>query len=192
MNTDEKKQWWDQLEDQWKKAYNEAFFNKGMVLVSPTTEELDLLLSSPALRIVGPTGSYSNLSFQLTNFSGVHRLDALETLVLTDHKVPGLEGLGHLPKLRGFFIFNNQLKSLEGLEVMTTLEELYVNANELEDLEPLAQLPALTELNCAYNKIRSIPLPPNLKKLYCLPNDELPDAEIIRIERQEGILCRRG
>ncbi len=192
MNTEERKKWWDGLEEQWKRAFNEALFNRTDTTETPSDEELDLLLTSPVLRLVGPGGSYGNLSFKLTNPSGVQALTALETLVLTDHELESVQELTNLIDIKALFLFNNKLKSLEGLENMKKLDQLYVNDNELEDLTPISELPSLTVLNCAYNKIKEMPLPPKIKELYCLPNPELSDAEVIRIERNKGIRCRRG
>ncbi len=192
MNKEERKKWWEGLEDQWKKAFNEALFNRTDSTNMLSNEELDLLLTSPALRLVGPGGSYGNMSFKLTNLSGVQALKAVETMVLTDHELESVEELTSLTNIKALFLFNNKLKSLKGLENMEKLEQLYVNVNELEDLTPISKLESLKVLNCAQNNIRAIALPPKVKELYCLPNDDLPDSEIIRIERHKGIRCRRG
>jgi hypothetical protein len=192
MNLKKKIGWWEQLEEQWKKAFNEAYLNKGPVTAPPSSEELDLLLTAPVLRIVGPDGSHPNLSFQLTNCSGVAQLKEIGLLVLMSHEISKLDGVERLSKLKSAYLSNNKLKSLRGLEKCTSLEELYVNANELTDLNAIAKLPSLRVLNCAFNEIKAVPLPPQLKELYCLPNDHLPDSEVIRIEQKEGIRCRRG
>lgn len=184
--------WWEQLELQWKKAYNETVFNRRTIEDMPTAEELDYLLSSPVLRMVGPKGSHPNMSFELTNLSGLNGMKEVQILVITDHQISTTIGLESLTQLKSIFLANNQLQSLEGLEALTALEELHVNANFLKDLTPIGKLSSLRLLNCANNQLASIVLPKNIKELYCLPNDELPDSEIIRIERNKGIRCRRG
>jgi hypothetical protein len=188
----DKKKWWDALEPQWKKAYNETVLNKGPVEAPPTEEELDYLLTSPVLRLVGPGGSHPNMSFQLTNLSGLPGMKDLEILVVTDHQINDTQDLASLTRLKSLFLANNGLKSLKGLEKLAALEQLHVNVNLIEDLSPISQLSSLNLLNCAHNQISVLDIPKSVKKLFCLPNDELPDAEIIRIERNKGLLCRRG
>jgi len=192
MNLKKKRSWWEQLEEQWKKAFNEAYLNKGPVTEIPSSEEIDLLLTAPVLRIVGPGGSSPNLSFTLTNCSGVSQLKEIGLLVLMNHEIRKLDGVERLSKLKSAYLSNNKLKSLRGLEKCTALEELFVNVNELTDLNILAKHPSLRVLNCAFNQIKAVPLPPKIKELYCLPNDHLPDSEVIRIEQKEGIRCRKG
>ncbi len=186
------KKWWEQLEPQWKKAYNEAVLNIGPVEDIPTAEQLEYLLSSPVLRMVGPKGSHPNMSFELTNLSGLTGMKEVHLLVITDHQLDSTENLSSLPQLKSVFLANNQLPNLKGLEQLSELEELHVNSNLLEDLSPISELSSLRLLNCAYNNIKALTIPKNIKKLFCLPNDELPDSEIIRIERNRGIRCRRG
>lgn len=189
---DDKHSWWEKLEPQWKKAYNETIFNKGPKEETPSAKELDDLLSIQVLRMVGPQGSHSNISFELTNLSGLPGLDKLQILIVTDHQISSVEELSLLAELRSIFLIHNQLKSLKGLESLNKLEMLHVNVNFLEDLAPISELSSLRLLNCAYNKLNTLSIPKNIKELYCLPNEDLPDSEIIRIERNKGIRCRRG
>lgn len=184
--------WWKGLEDQWKKAFNASFFNKGSIVDTPNEKELQELGESAVIRIAGPGAPYPNLGFELSNLSGIKKLYHLETLIVTHHQIKDVFPLEKLEKLKSVFLNNNHIGSLVGMEKLDKLTELYIQDNMIQDIEPISKLKSLLLLNCVANRISELPLPPHLKELYCLPNENMTDREILRIENRLGIRCRRA
>ena len=81
------KEWWDSLESQWKKAFNEAVLGNGPIENRPTRTEMESIHSAPAFRFAGPRAPYPNMSFELSNMTGLEKLDQVETLVVTFHSI---------------------------------------------------------------------------------------------------------
>lgn len=191
------KDWWTLLESQWKKAFNEAILGNGPIETRPTEREMQTILDGPALRFAGPGAPFPNMSFELTNLSGLAPFSKLETLVVVFHKLENLQGIEHLEALNGLFVYNCGLHSLKGIEKLTTLEQLYASSNQLTDLKAIKQLTNLKELQVAYNQLTSLEgvtskHTSKMKNFACLPNADLPDREIIRVENRLGIRCQRG
>ncbi len=192
------RKWWQDLELQWKFAYNEAVFGKGPTIEPPRDEELMLLLiRADTLRFAGPLAHNPNITTPLTNLSGLIPLYHLKYLSLTHMKVSGLTELRRHTQLEHLFVYNNQLTSLDGIEGMLNLKDLYFQNNQIQDLTPIARLTNLHTIYASGNKINKInglsdKHGDNLRKFYILPNDDLPDREIIRTQNEVGIICRTG
>lgn len=191
------KEWWATLEPQWKKAFNEAVLGLGPIENKPTRTEMELIHNSPALRFAGPEAPHPNMTFQLSNLSGLAGLKNIETLAVIFHSIQRLEGISHLSQLTGLFVYHCQLTSLTGIEKLNQLELLYANVNELTDIKPIKLLTNLKDFQFAYNKITTLEgitskHTSKMKAFVCLPNDDLPDREILRVENRLGIRCKRG
>lgn len=189
---DKRLSWWEMREPQWQAAFQVAFFGH---TGTPTDEELENLWQTPALRFAGPHAPFPNMGFELTNCSGLIGLHRLETLVLTNHRIESIRDLAHLSNLRSLFINENTIRSLEGIEGLSQLEQLYVHANQIDSLGPIRYLTKLREVYVSFNTMTSLDgltrkHAQTLKAFYCLPNERLPDREIIRTERNLGIRCR--
>ena len=76
--------WWQQLEPQWQRAFQEVFFKHSG---EPSEEELEMLCSATVLRLAGATAPHTNMSFELTNLSGIVQLTNLEILIVTFHQL---------------------------------------------------------------------------------------------------------
>lgn len=185
-------EWWNQLEEQWKKAFNEAFWNKGAVLDAPNEEELKDISTTTVLRIVGPEAPYPNCSFELTNSSGLAALTQLEILVLTYHRIDKIGEISNLTSLKSLFLNGNYTKDISGMEKLVNLEELYIQDNEIEDTSAVGKLEKVKTLYVAKNKISTFAVPPNIKSFHGMPNENIPDSEIIRLERDLRILVKEG
>jgi len=191
-------QWWNGLETQWKMAFNEGLFGVGPTLEPPKDEFLIMMLTRvDKIRLTGPLAVAPNLSFRLTNLSGVQGLTNLNFLTVSNCEIESLKPLSNLRKLKHLFLNNNRITSLKGIERLTHLEDLYVNVNEITDLKPLKKLTNLKNTYVNYNKLISLEgihtgHAKNLRNFYVEPNEDLPHKEIIRLQLQEGILCKRG
>ncbi|GJM36510.1 MAG: hypothetical protein DHS20C18_55110 [Saprospiraceae bacterium] len=192
------KKWWEDLEIQWKMAYNEAVFGKGPTLEPPKDDELMILLiQADTLRFAGPLAHHPNVTTPLTNLSGLIPLYHLNYLSITNMLFTSVKELAPFTKLKYLFIYDNQIKSLEGIEKMTELEELYVQNNHLTDLSQIKNLVKIKTLYVTGNKLTKIngltkKHADNIKKFYVQPNENLPDKEIIRVQNELGIICRQG
>jgi Leucine Rich repeats (2 copies) len=184
--------WWKNLEPLWKQAFAITLFKHPD---EPTQEDLALVYNAPALRFAGPEAPFPNMSFEVTNLTGVSQLPNLEILVVTHHKIISIKELETLQRLKSLFLFNNQIKSLEGIEALENLEQLYVQCNQIESIRPIEKLTNLKEVYVNSNRLSSLEglteqHADKLTNFFCKPNDLLKQKEIIRVERELGILCR--
>ena len=190
--------WWADLEMQWKMAYNEAVFGKGPVMATPKDEELMvLLLRADTLRFAGPLAIKPNMTTILTNLSGLVPLYHLTYLSLTNTNITSLRELKRHTKLEHLFVYDNKLTSIEGIEGMKGLKNFYFQNNQVTDLSPLKKLKNLEVIYATNNKMTALnglseKNTQKLKKFYIMPNEGLPDREIIKFQNTVGILCSKG
>lgn len=193
----EKEAWWNKLEEQWKKAFNAAFFQKGEITAIPNDSEFTELFNSPTFRTVGPRGMYPNLTFELSNLSGVRQLTNLEFLIVTHGNLTTTEGVEHLSKVKSLFVNSNRLTDIRSVYYLKNLTSLYCNANQVTSILPLKSLTNLETIYCNYNQLQNFYgiTPDHKEKLtdfYCLPNDQLDKKEIKRLEEGLEITCKKG
>jgi Leucine-rich repeat (LRR) protein len=184
--------WWNGLEKQWKDAFSITSFRH---FNTPTTSEIEQLYASPVLRLAGPRAPYPNMSFELTNLSGIAALNNLEILVVTHHQIKNISLLQSLKKLKSVFLFNNEIENLKGIEELANLEQLYVQYNKIESLKPVKALTNLKEMYINNNLLTSLDgltedHSEKLNMFFCKPNEGLKQKEIIYTENQLGIKCR--
>lgn len=184
--------WWNALELQWKNAFSMTVFQQPEV---PAIADIEQFYTATALRLAGPRAPYPNMSFELTNLSGIAQLDQLEILVITHHQIKTITALQSLKRLKALFLFNNQIESLAGIEQLTNLEQLYVQYNHIHSLEPLKQLIRLKELYVHNNAITTLSglteaHADELTQFFCAPNANLKQKELLDVEHRLGIRCR--
>ena len=188
--------WWATLSDPWKHALNEVMLRRSTIDM-PGPDELYQIQQCQTLRMAGPTAPYPNMTQELEDLSGIRDLPNLSILIVVFHKLSGITELSNPNQITSLFLHNNQITSLEGLEAMVNLQEIYFNVNQVHSLQPLANLTNLHTVYCNYNLISSlagigIQHQPKLKNFICLPNDLLPESEVIMMERETGIRCKKG
>lgn len=186
-------QWWESLSPKWQQAFSLSVLKKDS---PPTEEDLEAILNSTVLRLAGPTAPHPNCNLELTDLSGVAALKNLQILIVSHHALSGIKEVAGLTALKALFVFNNQITSLQGIEKLEQLEQLYVNSNELSSIEEVSSLPNLLELYVNDNRLISLEgltemHAENLQKFICMPNRLLKPREILRVERDLGILCRQ-
>lgn len=184
--------WWADLEPQWRAAFQIAFFCHAN---PPNSEELEMLWQASVLRLAGPKAPYPNLNFELTNCSGLAGLSNLQILVLTNHRIETIREVSQMSKLKSLFVNNNLIRRLDGIEPLKNLEQVYAQVNRIESLEPIRHLVNLREVYVSLNALTTLDGLTRthtraLKTFFCLPNEHLPDREVIRVERNLGIRCR--
>ncbi len=220
FDTPEKRlQWWLDLEPQWRKAFLEAVFQLRKLPnyenYQPTDKELAFLFGLRQLNVCG-SGDFRNrnnppdISFQLTNLTGVRNLTGLrriecdfngliesleplrhlvnlEVLWCDNNRISSLEPLMGLGKLRGLCCWNNHITNLEPLAGLILLNDLtlglYDEGNPLENVEPLRHLANLRTLNLNACGLRSLA---PLEKLENLKWLEAPYNNLDTIPLFEG------
>ena len=167
FDTPEKRlQWWLSLEPQWRKAFLEAVFQLRKLehyeQYGPTDEELVFLFELKELDICG-SGSFErrnnrpDISFQLTNLSGVKNLTRLRRIECDyNGQIESLEPLRHLANLEVLWCDNNNIESLEPLMGLSKLKGLCCWNNRITSLEPLAGLQHLKWLEASHNDIDTL------------------------------------
>ncbi|RYZ54238.1 MAG: leucine-rich repeat domain-containing protein [Chitinophagaceae bacterium] len=183
--------WWRQLSQPWKNAFAEVFFKHTS---EPTSEELARLFASPALRFAGPEAPHANMSFALTDLSGIKDLVNLQVLVVIFHEVERVDELVPLVNLKALFLHNNRIRTISGLALHGKLEQLFLQHNAIESIREVETLTSLRELYIHANRLTSLEGLTEahsdcLKRLVCLPNEGLKQKEIIRVERELFIRC---
>jgi hypothetical protein len=184
--------WWQQLSQQWKLAFAETVFRHSN---EPTPGELAQLFAAPALRFAGPRAPFSNMSFELTDLSGLEALTNLEILVVIFQQIETIAELQALIKLKSLFLYNNRIRSIEGIKDLVSLEQLYLQSNRLESLRPVEKLINLKELYVNDNHLASLKglteeHADKLEIFFCKPNALLKQKEILRVEKELFIRCR--
>jgi len=193
----EKHAWWNNLEEQWKKAFNAALWQKGEITDIPTEEEFTNLFTTPTFRAVGPRGMYGNITFELTNLSGLQQLTNLETLVISHNALTNLVGIEHLSKLSSLFVNANKITDLSAVYYLPQLSKLYCNVNQLATILPVKNLTNLEVLYCNYNQLINFhgittAHTEKLKEFFCFPNEKVETKEIKRLEEGLNIKCKKG
>lgn len=188
--------WWMRLTDPWKQAFNETMLRRTTIEI-PDDLSVHAMFTAQTLRITGPGAPFPSTSVVLEDLSGIRDLRHVTILIVTFHQVKHIRELSDLEQISSLFVNNNQISSLEGIEPLVNLQELYANVNKVDSLVPLSGLTGLHTLYCNYNSIRSLEgigeeHRAQLRNFVCLPNEALPDAEIIRMEREIGIRCKKG
>ncbi len=192
------KKWWNDLEMQWKMAYNESVFGLGASVAPPADDHLMLLLTNiTVLRFAGPTAYNPNLSMQLTNLSGLAPMHQLTYLSFTNSLITGIQEISHLKKMEHLFINDNKINSLVGIEAMQNLKELYVQGNQVESLMPLQNLKNLETVYASGNKLTNFDgiteaHAEKMKHFRVLPNEGIRDRAVIQFQNTVGIICKQG
>ncbi len=194
-NPKQRQTWWQSLEDQWKIAFNEVILNKGPVVDTPDDNQLSHIFNYKFFRFAGPGAPYPNMSFELTNLSGLAAFSEAELISLNYHRITSLDEISHLTRLKNLFLDNNQLTNINGVKNMLMLEELHINNNHVDSLKAIARLTNIKSLYCASNALTSFEgltekHSDKLVHFICLPNRGLHQRDVIKMENTLGIRCK--
>jgi hypothetical protein len=189
--------WWNGLTENWKKAFNQAGFQKGEITDDLSMDEIHDLWHSSALRFAGPTAMFPNLTFEIGDLEGMKLFENLTTLVAINSGIKSLKPIAKLRNLQSLFVLDNELKTLTGIENMVNLTQIYFQNNQITSIEPLRKLINLVDVFAFDNKITALKgltekHSRNLTNFRILPNADLPQKEIIKLENRVGIRCLRG
>jgi hypothetical protein len=190
--------WWNDLSDNWKKAINQAAFQKGEIIDDLSFEEMhSLFKESIALRFAGPTAAYPNLTFEIGDLKGLKEITCLKTLVVINSNITSLKPIADLVNLESLYVLDNNLKTLTGIEKLINLKELNFQNNKIISLEPLKKLTNLEAVFAFDNELKDLKgitekHSDKLLNFRVLPNKNLHQREIIKMENRNGIRCLRG
>ena len=191
--------WWNQLSTDWRKAFNEVCAKRGPVDMRLSDEAIHEIFHAFALRFAGPSAQYPNMTFELDNLDGILGLDNLSVLVVISQNITSLSSLKNFKgqsKLQSLFVFDNQFSTLDGVQYLKNLENIYFQGNKVVALNELRRLSKLKVIYCTNNKFQSLKgigrSHKALEKFHVMPNENLPQKEIMRFERRYGIRCLNG
>lgn len=166
------REWWLALSGDWQRAFNQAVLGRGETVALPDVGALRSLHEAEELEIVGNgilLFGMRQLSFKLTELSGLtgltrlrrlnisgHALThlreladfpALEYLNATGNRITTLRGIHRLPRLHTLILRDNRLRTLAGVQRLVELQHLDVlNNNGLQKIVGVEALPRLEEL----------------------------------------------
>jgi hypothetical protein len=189
-------EWWNQLEEQWKLAFSQVFFQT-KTYYSPTKAEILDLWTMPVLRFASPGADNPNMGFELTNLSGLQGFPKLELLFVIHHEITHLQEISALTQLKQLVVYNNKIESLSGVEKLLDLEKLFVHENNISSIEEVIFLEKLAAFTCFKNPLKSlrglaVEHQPNLQSILALPNEYLSEEEILRTEKATGLTLEKG
>lgn len=191
---------WYSLSDDWKKAFQQAFFRNGENVYLPSEKDLRTLFSTTKLEIVGNgilLFGLEQLSFKLTDLTGLERFTQLKDLNLAGNQLKNLKGIEHLKNLESLNLTANQLTTLRGIRHLKKLKYLFIRDNHLKNLSEIQHLNQLAILDCMNNKrlnsIGKLLQTKTLQELYIYDfkakiqleveqlQEQLPDLKIVRV-----------
>ncbi len=179
--------WWHGLEEQWKMAFNQAVLTRGEVMTTPDEDQLRSLLKRKKIDIVGSgilLFGLNQLSFKLTNLSGLDELSQVEELNISGHDLTSLRGVEHLEKVDFLNCTSNQITTIEEVGYLKNLKTLIIQDNDLVNVRGVEKLKQLEYFNCLYNsRLKSVIHVKELSNLqvFCVDNYKT----IIRLELEE-------
>ena len=174
LSTDDLKNWWQSLPDEWKLAYNKAFLARGEITDLPSPEELKSILQTENIEIIGERilfGGFKRLTFKLSNLLGLSELTFISSINLSGHNIDNTNGLSHLKNLKSLNLTSNNLTTIGYSDAFKSIQELIVRDNLLHDLNGLERFDHLEVLDISDNS--------NL--LSILELDSLERLEVLRI-----------
>ncbi len=149
--------WWDSLEDQWKRAFKYKVLWLSKNTNKPSDEKIKEIFNRKEISLG---------DFSLSNLSGLKHLTNLTSIWCYNNKLTSLVGLENLTNLTTLWCHNNQLTSLSGIENLTNLTYLHCgNNNQLTSLSGIENLTNLTTLWCHNNQLTSLTGIENCTKL---------------------------
>ena len=186
------KPWWNGLSTQWKRAFNEVALQRNNSTDDLPDDLLCVIFTSANHRFAGPTAPYPNMTFELTDMSGLVGLPNAEVVVVTFHQLRHIEEVAHMPKLKSLFVNNNQITSLKGIENQVQLIDLYVPSNLLTSIEEVEKLVNLRAFYCPNNLISDLKGVgrqhlDTLSQFFCMPNPNLKKSTIFDFEEATRI-----
>lgn len=146
--------WWN-LSDDWKKAFQQAFFRNGENVYLPSEKDLRALFSTTKLEIVGNgilLFGLEQLSFKLTDLTGLEHFTQLKELNLAGNQFKNLQGIEHHKNLELLNLTANKLTTLRGIRHLKQLKNLFIRDNNLKNLSEIQHLKQLEVLDCMNNK----------------------------------------
>ena len=197
MSSTQRIDWWHALPQVWKQAISDSVIDNISATKTPDDQSLINICRSPTLRIVGNTGPNPTTNVALKDLTAIAQLTQLQILIVSFVGLESLAGVESLHRLVSLFVHNNALHNLNPLHKLTHLEELYCQDNQIQSLTPLSKCTNLRTLLCHYNALTNFEgiteaHARRLEHFYCQPNKDLDRREIIRMERDVGIICRKG
>ncbi len=165
-----REEWWNDLEDQWKIAFNREINLSEDITYKPNDDEIKKILNTTnasfnRLDLTNLSGLECLLNLTdldcsynlLTNLEGLENLVNLKSLNCSYNNLTSLSGIGHLINLVKLDCYGNQLESIRELMSLNKIEKLDCSYNQIKNLWGLEGLNFMTSLDCSYNNLTNLP-----------------------------------
>jgi len=144
----EKIDWWNSLEINWKLFFNEKIFGIGAITDMPDMDGIERLLS---LTYVNCSKHYSYVKetktrYDLNNLTGIKEITSINTLDCSSNNITKLDPISGHKNLIKLICNNNKIPSLESISLLSNLTHLECNNNNLTSLKGLETLSSLEYL----------------------------------------------
>jgi internalin A len=149
------KQWWEQLNEEWRKIFREALD----IHHPPTAHELVEMLE---LQEIDCSETYVRSLEPLNSLQNLRSLNCYQT------PIRSLEPLRDLASLQKLDCWGTQINSLEPLRDLVNLQCVNCNETQVTGLGPLQNAINLEILNCSATNISTLEPLRNLTNLQCL------------------------
>jgi hypothetical protein len=153
-------EWWEKLDEYWKKMFCSHTFNKEIYLGIPTKNGLRNIINITKLDITqffleNRYGfSKEEITSEILNF--ISPLENLLELRVEYLDLDNIDFLKHNLKLQKLDISSNKLENITILSRLKELKQLKCSSNKIKSLFPLSNLNYLTILNCSNNEISNL------------------------------------
>ncbi len=172
----ELRDWWYNLNEDWQKAFNQGVLSRGEMVLIPSEEQLRSIFERKKIDIVGSgilLYGLNQLSFKLTELSGLKDLKQITELNLSGHDFTDIENLETFPHLELLNCTSNRISTLRNIKRLKNLKTLIIRDNDLINFDGIEDMEELEYINALYNqKLRSIAGVEDLENLQvlCVPN----------------------
>lgn len=182
-------QQWLSLSEDWQKALNHTVLSIGEVTLVPTDQQLRTIFSTEKLELIGNgilIFGLQQLSFQLTDLSGLQYFSNLNVLNVSGNALRNLQGIECTKQLESLNCTSNKITTLRKIRHLKQLKTLIIRDNQLTTLTEIQHVQQLEYLDILYNKklksIHQLYKLSNLKNLYVFDYKEAIKSEVNQLQ----------
>lgn len=148
-----RKAWWNDLSDNYKKAFNIMITSKGETTSFPGDEGIQKIFKEKYIELSPDAGCGDiNFEFKLTDVSGLKNLTNATSINLSYNDIKSIKELRNLKGLKSLTLESNPIKSLEGIGGLKSLSSLDISGTGSPSLNALLSLENLESLRTFHTK----------------------------------------
>ena len=153
-------------------------------------EDLEGLQYATSARMIDIAYTSAVTGKSISDLTPISGLTQLETLILKQNGITGIDALSKLVNLKTLDVASNELDDISAVADMAKLESLNVFSNKITSVDALSNLENLEYITMAYNKITKLPDLSKLTKVKFLDvsHNQLTDvSEIAKMKNLEQL-----